>query len=80
MRSHKEALAITRSIKDKRNEALSLNDIGEVYRLMKNDEKSLANYIVALEIRQALKDKLGIAESYNNIGLLYYWQPISILN
>lgn len=77
LRSHKEALAITRAIKDKRTEALSLNDIGEVYRLMKNDEKSLANHIVALEIRQDLKDKQGIAESYNNIGLLYYKQKNS---
>lgn len=74
LRSHKEALAITRSTNDKHAEALSLNDIGEVYGLMKNDEKSLANHLVAWEIRQALNDKRGMAESYNNIALLYYKQ------
>ncbi len=74
LRSHKEALSISRIIHDKGSEARSLNDIGEVYQLMQNEEKSLANHIVALELRQALKEKRGIAQSYNNIGLLYYQQ------
>lgn len=74
LETHKRALSLRRSIGDKRNEALSLNDIGELYRLMKNDEKALANHVVALEIRQGLNDKKGLSQSYNNIGILYYQQ------
>lgn len=74
LETHKQALEVRRSIRDKKNEAYSLNYIGELYRLMRNDEKAFANHLVALEIRQTLNDKKGLAQSFNNIGILYYQQ------
>lgn len=71
---HKEALGIWRSIHDRKHEAQSLNDIGKLYHLMRNDDREFANHVAALEIRQSLKDTRGMAESYNNIGALYYRQ------
>ena len=71
---HKSALAITRSLADRREEASSLNAIGILYSLMKNDAKSLANHEVALRLRQELNDQEGLAESYNSIGALYLKQ------
>ena len=53
-------------------EAISLNEIGELYRRMKNDGRALANHRLALKIRQDLNDEKGMAESFNNIGFLYY--------
>jgi tetratricopeptide (TPR) repeat protein len=41
---------------------------------MGNNEKALANHVVALEIRRGLNDQHALAESYNNIGVLYFQQ------
>jgi signal transduction histidine kinase len=68
----KKALAIRRSVKDKRGEAITLNDIGKLYGLMKNQERAFANFEAAIEICTELKDEQGLAESYNNIGVLNY--------
>src|SRR5690606_27548753 len=60
-----------RSFKDRRREALYLNDIGTVYASMNNAEKSLANHDVALAIWTELNDPVGIAESLINLGAHY---------
>ena len=72
LQTHRRALAIRRSLKDKAKEAVSLNEIGELYRRMKNDGRALANHRLALKIRQGLNDEKGMAETFNNIGFLYY--------
>src|SRR5258707_5168110 len=72
LRNFKNALAIYRSIKDKMNEAIALNEVGEMYRVMKNHERALANHVAALEMREPLKDDNGLAQSYNNVGALYF--------
>ena len=74
LRHHKNALVIVRALGDRRAEAFSLNDIGILYGLMENDQKSLANHEVALQLRKDLDDKQGLAESYNSIGGLYFKQ------
>ncbi len=71
LESFKKALATARSFKDRRREALYLNDIGTVYASMNNAEKSLANHDVALAIWTELNDPVGIAESLINLGAHY---------
>lgn len=73
LRDHWKALSIWRSMKDRKNEAISLSSIGELYHLMKNDARALANHVAALKIRRGLGDKRELAESYNNIGIIYYF-------
>ncbi|MEO5980156.1 MAG: tetratricopeptide repeat-containing sensor histidine kinase [Chryseolinea sp.] len=70
----KQALAIYRVIGDKQNEARMLNDVGELYRVMKRHDKSETNHSVALEIRKRISDRRGMAESYNNLGRLFFEQ------
>lgn len=74
LQSHKEALAIWRKNKARMQEARSLNDIGELYRLMKNDQQALRNFVAALKIRTELNDVEGLAHSYINAGILYFNQ------
>src|SRR5690606_1912966 len=74
LQSHKEALAIWRKNKARMQEARSLNDIGELYRLMKNDQQALKNFVAALKIRTELNDVEGLAHSYINAGILYFNQ------
>ncbi len=71
---HKKALALWRKTQDRMHEARSLNDIGELYRLMKNDEQALRNFVAALRIRTELNDVEGLANSYINAGILYFNQ------
>jgi len=85
METCKEALAIRRILKDKTNEAASLNGIAELYRLMKNPQRAIANYEAAISLWEAVKNKAALAESYNHLGELYveqknYKKAISYLN
>jgi signal transduction histidine kinase len=70
----KKALALRRSIGDKLMEGFLLNEIGEVYQQMNNQERALANFNAALEVYQHIDEKEGIADSHNNIGVLNYQQ------
>ncbi len=74
LESHKRALLTVRKLGDRRMEAQSLNDIGEVYRLMDNIERAFANHEAALEIRTSLKLHDGMAASHNQLGMLHYFQ------
>lgn len=71
---HKKALALWRKNKQRMHEARSLNDIGELYRLMKNNDQALRNFVAALRIRTELNDIEGLANSYINAGILYFNQ------
>lgn len=72
LEKHKEALALWRTVHDRKHEAQSLAEIGDLYRQMNNDDREYANHLAALEIRKSLKDPAGMAESYNSMGILYY--------
>lgn len=52
--------------------ATTLNNIGEVYRNLKQPQKALEFYNQALPIYKEVGDISGEAVSLNNIGLVYY--------
>ena len=68
----REASNLARKTGLKKEEALSYNLMGSIYRGMGNYEASLKQHFTALKIREGIADSFGIANSYNNIGLLYW--------
>ena len=66
-----EALELYRRAGDRREEAVMLNNIGEVYRLLGEMQKALEKYNEALPLRQAVGDRRGEANTLSNIGLAY---------
>jgi len=69
---YQKALKLKEEIGDKSGVALSLNNIGIIYRSLKQDSKALDSYSESLKIREEIGDKLGITQSLNNIGLIYH--------
>jgi predicted ATPase len=53
-------------------EALALQNIGNVYLSKKDYDKALEEYEKSLEIRQKINDELGIGACLNNIALVHY--------
>lgn len=48
-----------------------LNNIGYIYRIKKDNDKAIENYLESLKIRRKIIDKAGEALSLNNIGMIY---------
>jgi CHAT domain-containing protein/tetratricopeptide (TPR) repeat protein len=66
-----EALELYLRAKDRNGEAQTLNNIGEVYWLLREMRKALEKYNEALPIRRAIGDRRGEAVTINNIGVVY---------
>src|SRR6266508_1227795 len=67
-----EALESYRRAGDRRGEAETLSNIGEVYYLLGETRKALEKFNEALPIRQGAGDSGGEAETLINIGLVYW--------
>ncbi len=68
---YEEVLPLGRSTSDLRLEALTLNNIGEVYYLLGERQKALEYHNQALPIRRSVGDRPGEATTLNNIGEVY---------
>ncbi len=66
-----KALEIREKINDKTGQALSITNIGVLYRVLNDYDRALMYLERALKIRESIKDEAGIATSYNNIGGVY---------
>jgi CHAT domain-containing protein/tetratricopeptide (TPR) repeat protein len=66
-----EALGLYRRAGARRGEALTLNNIGLIYRLLGETQKALEKYNEALPIWRAVGDRIGEAVTFNNIGAVY---------
>lgn len=70
----KQALELYERASDHSNMALTLNNIGEVYRHLGQYNQALNFYQKALLIRQEIRDRQGEGRTLNSIGLLYQSQ------
>jgi CHAT domain-containing protein/predicted negative regulator of RcsB-dependent stress response len=66
-----EALPIFREIGDRGGEAVTLNNIGAIYRSLGETQKALEKYNEALPILRAVGDRSEEAITLNNLGLAY---------
>jgi CHAT domain-containing protein len=66
-----EALDLYRRAGVRRKEAVTLNNIGMVYRSVGETQKALEKFNEALPIRRAVGDRIGEARTLNNIGGVY---------
>jgi tetratricopeptide (TPR) repeat protein len=67
----REALSLALEITDEKGMAASYNNLGVAYRSQGALDKSLENYLIALQIYQRIDNKDGIASCKNNIGNIY---------
>ena len=67
-----EALDSYRRASDRKGEAQTLNNIGEIYYWLGEMRKALEKFNEALPIRRAVGDRRGEAETLNNIGAVYW--------
>ncbi len=58
--------------RDSKEEALALQNIGNVHLFKKNYSEAQGYYEKSLKIREKLDDKPGIGACHNNIGLVHY--------
>src|SRR5215510_1748032 len=66
-----EALDLYRRAGDRKGEAETLSNIGEVYYLLGETQKALEKFNEALPLRRAAGDRTGEAITLNNIGEVY---------
>ncbi|MBD2523993.1 tetratricopeptide repeat protein [Nostoc sp. FACHB-133] len=66
-----EALKLWQQVDDKRSEAITLNNIGDVYDSLGEKQEALKYYNQALPISRAVGDTGGEAAILNNIGKVY---------
>jgi CHAT domain-containing protein/Tfp pilus assembly protein PilF len=66
-----EALELYRRSGDRRSEANTLNNIGQIYYLLGETQKALEKLNEALPIRRAIVDRGGTAQTLNNLGVIY---------
>jgi non-specific serine/threonine protein kinase len=71
---HEEALALNRTLGDKRGTATSLNGLGSVARVKSQFGQAAALYEEAGALWRSLGDKRGIAGSLGNLGYVAYQQ------
>ncbi|MGB3641338.1 MAG: CHAT domain-containing protein, partial [Rivularia sp. (in: cyanobacteria)] len=68
---YNQALPLSRAVGDTGSEAAILNNIGQVYDNLGENEKALEFYNQALPLVRAVGDRRGEAAILNNIGLVY---------
>jgi tetratricopeptide (TPR) repeat protein len=56
---------------NREDEGTLLNNIGNAYKSLGQQEKALGYYLSALSIREEMGDKKGIAATESNIGVIY---------
>jgi CHAT domain-containing protein/Tfp pilus assembly protein PilF len=66
-----QILTILRQFKDRKNEALALNEIGFNYESIDPPQEALKYYNQALAIYEELRDRSGEATTLSNIGVVY---------
>jgi tetratricopeptide (TPR) repeat protein len=66
-----EALPLYRAVGDKKQEAVTLNNIGGVYDALGQKQKALDYYNQSLPLSRAVGDKKQEAVTLNNIGGVY---------
>ena len=71
VRNEEEALAIWRSIGQKRGLALSLNEIASAEATLGKPKEALANFQEALRVRREIGDKRGLGDSLIDLGNFY---------
>ncbi|MBW4593283.1 MAG: tetratricopeptide repeat protein [Brasilonema angustatum HA4187-MV1] len=71
LRSYQQALKIYQSIKDKRGEGMSLNNLGIAYKSLGDYKQAIQYYQQSLEIDRAIGDKQGEGASLGNLGIAY---------
>lgn len=67
----KKALAVSKSIKDKKAIAASYNSIAISFEAMSKLDSALVYNKKSLEIKTQINDTLGVADTYNNLGIIY---------
>jgi len=67
-----QVLALARQVKDKKIEALALNDMGFNYQRISQPQEALKYYNQALLIRREVGDRAGEATTLSKIGEVYY--------
>jgi CHAT domain-containing protein/tetratricopeptide (TPR) repeat protein len=68
---YKDALSGWKAVSDRREEANTLNAIGEVYQLLNDLRKALRYYNAALSLSRRADDRQGEGEMLGNIGGVY---------
>jgi len=68
---YEESLAISREVGDRSGEGTTLNNIGEVFRLLSRHEDALARYEESLAILREVGNRKMEGTTLNNIGLVY---------
>jgi len=71
LRYYNQALPIAQEVGDRSGEAVTLNNIGEVYRRIGQPQEALTYFNQALPIRQEVGDRSGEATTLSNIGGVY---------
>jgi len=66
-----KSLKLSQELYDKKNEALSLNRLGNTFQLMGEYDQALYQYDQAIIINKALQDKQEIARTLTNLGSVY---------
>ncbi|MCC7301698.1 MAG: tetratricopeptide repeat protein [Bacteroidia bacterium] len=67
-----KALKLARKIKDRKGEALALNNIGISFHFRALYDSALSYYGRALKIRTEIKEMKGIASCHTNMGIIQY--------
>lgn len=71
IKKYEEALPLYRAVGDKKGEASTVHDIGEIYDNLGEKQKAHEYYKQALSIRRELGYKRGEAHLLNDIGWIY---------
>lgn len=66
-----KALEVAKKIKDKKGEAMALNNLGIICDYQGKYASALDYYFKALSLQKAIPDNSGLSYTYNNIGLIY---------
>ena len=68
---YEQALALCRTLKDRRIESYNLQDLGGIYDFLGDTKKGLDHYSRALKLSREVKDPRGEALVLNSIGVIY---------
>ncbi|WP_333374309.1 tetratricopeptide repeat protein [Microcoleus sp. N9_B4] len=68
---YEEALKLYRAVGDRRGEANTLHNVGNVYSGLGEKQKALEYYSQSLALRRAVGDRGGESDTLHNIGFVY---------
>mgnify|MGYP002141420201 FL=1 len=61
-------------MKNFRGIAITYDNLGSVYKQIKNFELALKYYFLSLNLFEKIGDEVGLAGIYNHIGIVYLYQ------